>query len=77
MTPAQRVTLAGYVWSTTGENIAAGYRTPAEVVAGWIGSPGHCVNLMNPAYKHLGVGFVEVPGSPYVVYSGQNFGALR
>jgi uncharacterized protein YkwD len=53
----QRITQAGYRWRTIGENIAAGYRTPAAVVQGWMQSPGHCQNIMNGTFTQLGVGF--------------------
>ena len=56
-----------------GENIAAGYRTPADVVAGWLRSPGHCRNIMTPA-RDLGVGLAEVDGSEYRFYWVQMFG---
>lgn len=72
---SERITAAGYVWQTAGENIAAGYATPASVVDGWLKSPGHCVNLMNPAFTELGVGRAQVSGSPYSLYWGQSFGA--
>lgn len=72
---SERVTAAGYAWQTVGENIAAGYATPASVVDGWLKSPGHCVNLMNPAFTELGVGRAQVSGSPYSLYWGQSFGA--
>lgn len=55
----QRITAAGYSWRTAGENIAFGYRTAQLVVDGWIASPGHCQNLMNPAFTQLGVGFYD------------------
>ncbi len=45
---------------TRAENIAwgdGGNKTPEEVVGNWINSPGHYKNIMNPDYKHLGVGF--------------------
>jgi uncharacterized protein YkwD len=45
----------GYHWRTYGENIAFGYREEKEVVRGWILSPGHCKNIMNKAYKEMGV----------------------
>lgn len=38
-----------------GENIAWGPQTIAEVMDGWIKSPGHCRNLMNPGFKEVGV----------------------
>ncbi|GHG08345.1 hypothetical protein GCM10017783_21150 [Deinococcus piscis] len=75
--PRDRVTLAGYKWSVTAENIAAGYPSPADVVSGWLNSPGHCHSLMNPDLRDLGVGFWKdpAPGDKYGVYWGQVFGA--
>lgn len=55
----QRITATGYLWRTAGENIAAGYRTPAAVVQGWMQSTGHCKNIMNPSFTELGVGFYD------------------
>lgn len=40
-----------------GENIAKGYRTPEDVVEGWMNSPGHRANILNVNYTHIGVGF--------------------
>ncbi|MDB5962905.1 MAG: hypothetical protein JWP59_4199 [Massilia sp.] len=54
---AERVARLGYRWSRVGENIASGLGTPEEAVAGWIGSPGHCANLMNPAYTQMGAAY--------------------
>ncbi|WP_072013801.1 CAP domain-containing protein [Myxosarcina sp. GI1] len=48
---------SGYKYSTVGENIAAGQRTAAEVVSGWMNSPGHRANILNPNYQELGVGY--------------------
>ena len=44
------------VYRTAGENIAAGQTTPAEVVRGWMDSPGHRANIENNNFGHLGVG---------------------
>ncbi len=43
-----------------GENIAAGYRTPADVVEGWMGSESHRRNILDPQFKCIGVGCVEI-----------------
>lgn len=40
------------------ENIGAGYRDPESVVDGWVGSPGHCLNLMSPHITKFGTGMV-------------------
>ena len=71
-TPAERVTAAGYEWWTTGENIAAGYSDAGHVVAGWMESPGHCGNIMNPNFEDLGVGIYY---SSYRVHWTNNFGS--
>ena len=53
--PGDRATAAGYQrWS--GENIAAGYGTPAAVVQGWMNSAGHKANILNCQSKATGVG---------------------
>lgn len=72
-TAAQRVTRAGYNWSATGENIAAGYATPAQVMAGWMQSQGHRANILNCAYTHLGVGHYYEAGDIYGHYWTQVF----
>lgn len=73
-TIAMRAEAAGYTaWKTLGENIAAGY-TIQNVVQGWIDSPGHCKNLMDPKFKEMGAGYTYRPGSTYGTYWAQEFG---
>lgn len=62
-TAAQRVDAAGYAWRTVGENIAAGQATVEAVVDGWMASDGHCANLMNPAFVHMGLACANGSGS--------------
>jgi uncharacterized protein YkwD len=71
---AQRITNAGYTYTAAGENIAAGYSTPTAVVESWMKSTWHCDNLMNPNYKHLGVGYSYASGATYRHYWTQDFG---
>ena len=75
--PWDRVERAGYRWRSTGENIAAGQMKPEDAMAGWIKSPGHCANLMNPAFIDMGAAFAVDPGSELGVYWTQAFGAPR
>lgn len=42
-----------------GQNCAGGQVTPAEVVAGWMASPGHRSTMLNPLYDACGVGYVD------------------
>jgi hypothetical protein len=55
---SDRVQDNGYQYSTVGENIAAGQRTAAEVVEGWMNSPGHRANILNANYTEIGIGYV-------------------
>ncbi|MFJ4874832.1 sigma-70 family RNA polymerase sigma factor [Streptomyces sp. NPDC088745] len=57
--PGERVTAAGYKWSTYGENIAAGQRTPAAVMKAWMNSSGHRANILNCAFKEVGIGVAD------------------
>ena len=75
--PAQRVERAGYRYRATGENIAAGQMKPEDAVAGWIKSPQHCANLMNPAYTEMGAAFSVNARSDMGVYWTQAFGSRR
>ena len=56
-TVGDRVRASGYQYSTAGENIAAGQTTAAQVVEGWMNSPGHRANILNPNYTEIGVGY--------------------
>ncbi len=53
---AGRISAAGYVWRSAGENIATGYSTPRAVVRAWMASTGHCQNILNPTYRNVGTG---------------------
>jgi uncharacterized protein YkwD len=54
-TVSSRVDKEKFVWMLVGENLADGYKSEADVVAGWMTSPGHCKNIMNPEFTHMGV----------------------
>jgi uncharacterized protein YkwD len=66
----QRISLQGYPWSTYGENIAVGYPTVSSVIQGWLGSEGHCRNLMDPDFTEIGAGYAVGPfgGNPAARY---------
>ncbi|WP_066362828.1 CAP domain-containing protein [Herbidospora mongoliensis] len=61
---SDRIRQAGFSFRAAGENIAKGYQTAAQVVQGWMDSPGHKANIMNCTYTHIGVGHVAA-GGPY------------
>ena len=69
-TPGQRISRQGYPWWTYGENIAVGYPTVSSVLQGWLGSEGHCRNLMDPDFTEIGAGYAIGPfgGNPAARY---------
>ncbi|MFJ9574939.1 CAP domain-containing protein [Streptomyces sp. NPDC101191] len=62
--PGDRVTAAGYPWSTYGENIAMGQSSAEQVMESWMNSPGHRANILNCDFKEIGVG-IHDSGGPY------------
>jgi uncharacterized protein YkwD len=76
-TPFDRMTAAGYRYSTAAENIAAGQRTPQDVMTAWMNSPGHRANILNCALTQIGVGYAAASSSTYGVYWTQDFGTPR
>lgn len=61
----------GISYRSAGENIAAGQRTPQEVVKAWMESPGHRANILKSGYTHIGVGHAS--GGSYGHYWTQMF----
>ena len=49
-------TEVGLSYYGAGENIAAGYGSPEEVVDGWMNSTGHRANILRRSFKYLGTG---------------------
>jgi uncharacterized protein YkwD len=74
--PKDRVRRTGYEWRLTGENIALGPESAEEVVAGWLASPGHCENIMEPRFRDIGVG-VAIGKKRGQIYWVQEFGSPR
>ncbi len=72
-----RISRAGYRWRSVAENVAAGQPSADEVVRDWLRSPGHCANLMNPAFTEMGLAFATNPRSADGIYWAQTFGRPR
>jgi uncharacterized protein YkwD len=67
-TADERISSAGYR-NVTGENLANGYASPAEVMNVWMRSSGHRENIEDCAFTHVGIGYA--PDGHYWV---QDFG---
>lgn len=70
--PWDRAAAAGSTRRSVGENIACGQRSPADVVEGWMNSPGHRANILKPGFTHIGIGFAG--GGRAGMYWTQLFG---
>lgn len=73
----QRASRADYAWRRVGENLAAGQTTAAQAVQGWLDSPGHCANLMQPAYTEMGLAYAVNLRSEGGIYWVQVLGTPR
>ena len=56
-TPFQMLQHFGVSYRSAGENIAAGQKSPQEVMQAWMNSSGHRANILNSSYTELGVGY--------------------
>ena len=48
--------------------MAAGNPTASATLAQWMNSPGHCRNIMNPAFSEVAVAQQDNPASTYKNY---------
>ncbi|GMK39873.1 hypothetical protein PCCS19_29280 [Paenibacillus sp. CCS19] len=55
--PFDMMTAYGVKYSYAGENIAAGQKTPQEVMTAWMNSAGHKANILSANFKKIGVGY--------------------
>lgn len=73
-TMTTRVEAAGYAWSRLGENIARGQADADAVMSAWMNSPGHKANILNCAFREIGIGVHKGDGGPWWT---QNFGTPK
>ena len=73
--PGDRARAAGYRGHNIGENIAAGQGSPSDAMQGWLASPGHCANLMNPMFTQVGAAYAINARSDKGIYWTMLFGA--
>jgi hypothetical protein len=71
--PVDRVKAAGYLEQRVAENIAYGTLSTEDAIAGWLNSPGHCENLMDPRVKEMGIAFAPGSGEHRELYWVQLF----
>lgn len=57
--PFDMMNAYGIKYSSAGENIAKGQRTPQEVMNAWMNSPGHKQNIMSSSFTKIGVAYYQ------------------
>lgn len=55
----------GVAYTSAGENIAMGQKTPQQVMNSWMNSDGHRKNILSPDFTELGVGIYSNGSSLY------------
>lgn len=55
------VTAQGYAYQKLGENLAAGFDTEQATIDGWMASPPHRENMLDPAFSEVGFGYANNP----------------
>jgi uncharacterized protein YkwD len=75
--PAERVRAVGYQEKLVGENMAYGPKTAEEVVQGWLESPGHCENIMDPRFAEMGIAYAPGKVTKHGLYWVQLLAAPR
>ena len=71
--PSDRIVIFGYLGFGGAENAYCGYNlTPQGAINGWMNSPGHRANLLDPNSREIGLGYYRLSdGRGYVT---QDFG---
>ena len=53
--PGERLTRAGYIYFTMGENLAVGQGSAGDVFEDWMTSPEHRDNILSPQWREIGI----------------------
>ena len=67
-TVRDRVAGTGYKSKLVGENLAGGDPHIASAIQGWLDSPAHCENMMDPKFNEVAVACVGQKGSQWGTY---------
>jgi hypothetical protein len=55
------VSAQGYSYQKLGENLAAGFSDEQSTINGWMASPPHRENLLDPSFSEVGFGYANNP----------------
>ncbi|HVO86773.1 MAG TPA: CAP domain-containing protein [Candidatus Binatia bacterium] len=55
------VSAQNYQYQKIGENLATGFSNSLATINGWMASPEHRENMLDPAYSEVGFGYANIP----------------
>lgn len=65
LNPGDRLTRAGYIYFTMGENLAVGQDSAQDVFDDWMTSPEHRDNILSPSWREIGIAVRSTPSGEY------------
>ena len=65
---ARRLAAQGIGFTAAAENVGAGYRTIADAISGWRGSPPHNANMLLAEASRMGIAASHAPASKYKLF---------
>ncbi len=71
----ERMEAAGYLGAAVAENVGAARTGGSAMIAGWMESEPHCLNIMREMPRQVGIGFYPRDGSVFGSYWTAVFGA--
>lgn len=75
ITPWHWINQTGYTYEHSGENLAVHYKEAENVQSGWMASPTHKKNILNPDFMETGVGIASGKFEDYdTIFVVQMFG---
>ncbi len=63
--PGERLTRAGYIYFTMGENLATGQDSSEDVFDDWMTSPEHRDNILSSQWREIGIAVRTTPDGEY------------
>ncbi len=77
---SERGKFHGYTYNKSfayAENVGAGQKDLSEIIQSWMKSPGHCINIMNPQFREMGLAKADNHSSYYKTYWALDLGYRR
>jgi uncharacterized protein YkwD len=57
--PGERLSKAGYIWASYGEDVGQEFRSPEDAVKAWLKNATQCRNIMDPGFTEAGAAYAK------------------